>query len=205
MTTWAIIPVKPLHESKRRLAHLLSADARADLIHQFLDNLLAVLNETPGIDQTLIVTGDPTAMAMGQKYGAELLIEPAPTGLNAAVSRGVEHVVELGATTALILPADLPFACVEDIEAMLRPLGNHASPLMAISGDEIEDGTNALLLAPPADFTFHYGPGSFADHLAEAKARGRTVHKVNAPGLRFDLDTETDWLAYSGQPSAITD
>lgn len=205
MTTWAIIPVKPLHESKRRLAHLLSADARADLIHQFLDNLLAVLNETPGIDQTLIVTGDPTAMAMGQKYGAELLIEPAPTGLNAAVSRGVEHVVDLGATTALILPADLPFACVEDIEAMLRPLGNHASPLMAISGDEIEDGTNALLLAPPADFTFHYGPGSFADHLAEAKARGRTVHKVNAPGLRFDLDTETDWLAYSGQPSAITD
>ncbi len=205
MTTWAIIPVKPLHESKRRLAHLLSADARADLIHQFLDNLLAVLNETPGIDQTLIVTGDPTAMAMGQKYGAELLIEPAPTGLNAAVSRGVEHVVELGATTALILPADLPFACVEDIEAMLRPLGNHASPLMAISGDEIEDGTNALLLAPPADFTFHYGPGSFADHLAEAKARGRTVHKVNAPGLRFDLDTETDWLAYSGQPSAVTD
>ncbi len=205
MTTWAIIPVKPLHESKRRLAHLLSADTRAELILQFIDNLLAVLNETPGIDHTLVVTGDPTAMAMGQKYGAELLIEPAPTGLNAAVSRGVEHAVNLGATTALILPADLPFACVEDIEAMLQPREGRASSLMAISGDAVEDGTNALLLTPPTGFTFHYGPGSFAAHLAEAKARGRTVHRVNAHGLRFDLDTEADWLAYNGQPSAVTD
>ncbi len=205
MTTWAIIPVKPLHESKRRLAHLLSADTRAELILQFLDNLLAVLNETPGIDHTLVVTGDPTAMAMGQKYGAELLIEPAPAGLNAAVSRGVEHAADLGATTALILPADLPFACVEDIEAMLQPVEGRASSLLAISGDEVEDGTNALLLTPPGDFTFHYGPDSFAAHLAEAKARGRAVHKINAPGLRFDLDTEADWLAYSGQPSAVTD
>ncbi|RIK14798.1 MAG: hypothetical protein DCC51_15415, partial [Anaerolineae bacterium] len=58
MTTWAIIPVKPLRESKRRLEHLLSADARADLIHHFLDNLLAVLNETPGIDRILLVSSD---------------------------------------------------------------------------------------------------------------------------------------------------
>ena len=32
MFTTAIIPVKHLHDSKRRLAHLLSADERADLI-----------------------------------------------------------------------------------------------------------------------------------------------------------------------------
>ena len=71
MTTWAVIPVKPLHESKRRLAHLLSAGARAELIHRFLDNLLATLNEAPGIDHVLVVTGDgeATALALARHFG----------------------------------------------------------------------------------------------------------------------------------------
>ena len=56
--------------------------------------------------------------------------------------------------------------------------------------------SNALLLAPPGDFTFRYGPGSYHAHLAEAAARDRAIHIGNAPGLRFDLDTEGDWLAY---------
>lgn len=198
MTTWAIIPVKPLRESKRRLEHLLSADARADLIHHFLDNLLAVLNETPGIDRILLVSSDTAAWALGQKYGAELLIEAAPAGLNAAAARGAAHAARLGATAVLVLPADLPFITVADVEAMLRPLDGLPAPLLAIGGDEAEDGTNALLLAPPGDFTFRYGPGSYQAHLDEAAARLRAAHIIDAPGLRFDLDTEGDWLVYSG-------
>ena len=42
------------------------------------------------------------------------------------------------------------------------------------------------------------GPGSFRAHLAEAERRGRAAHVVPAPGLRFDLDTESDWLVYNG-------
>ncbi len=196
MSTWAIIPVKPLHDSKRRLAHLLSAEERAELIRHFLDDLLSVLNETPGIDHVLVVSGDQMVIALGQKFGAEILIEAAPAGLNEAVTRGAALAARQGATAVLILPADLPFARVEDIERMLRPLEDAYGPLLAVCGDEVEDGTNALLLAPPGDFTFHYGPGSYRAHLAEAAARGRAIHIVNAPGLRFDLDTEGDWLAY---------
>ncbi|RIK12437.1 MAG: hypothetical protein DCC51_16845, partial [Anaerolineae bacterium] len=139
---------------------------RADLIHHFLDNLLAVLNETPGIDRILLVSSDTVVCTLGQKYGAELLIEAAPAGLNAAAARGAAHAARLG--------------------------------LLAIGGDEAEDGTNALLLAPPGDFTFRYGPGSYQAHLDEAAARLRAAHIIDAPGLRFDLDTEGDWLVYSG-------
>lgn len=196
MTTWAIIPVKPLHESKRRLAHLLSAGARAELIHHFLDNLLATLNEAPGIDRVLVVTGDDEVTALAESHGAAVLVEAEPRGLNEAATRGAALAARQGATAALVLPADLPFAHVEDIEQMLRPLEDRDSPLLAICSDEAEDGTNALLLAPPGDFTFHYGPGSYRAHLDEAAARGRTIHSINAPGLRFDLDTESDWLAY---------
>jgi 2-phospho-L-lactate guanylyltransferase len=207
MTTWAIIPVKRLHDSKRRLAHLLSADERAGLIHHFLDNLLAVLKTAPGIDRVLVVTGDADVMALAEARGVDVLIETAADGLNAAVALGVAHAAAAGATAVLVLPADLPFARVEDIEQMLKPLAatrhsppatRHHRPLIAITGDEAEEGTNALLLAPPGDFAFRYGPGSFQAHLEEAEARQRATYVINAPGLRFDLDTESDWLAYSG-------
>ncbi len=199
MTTWAIIPVKPLRQSKRRLAHLLSAAERADLIHSFLDDLLSVLGEMPGIDRVLVVTGDSEVAALAEARGAALLREEVPVGLNAAVARGIEYAIRNGATAALVLPADLPFARVADIEAMLRPLATGDRPLIALTGDEGEEGTNALLLAPPGDFTFHYGPGSFEAHRIEAAARQRTMHIIHAPGLRFDLDTEADWRAYSGE------
>ncbi len=199
MTTWAIIPVKPLHDSKRRLAHLLSAAARADLIHSFLDDLLAVLNETPGIDRVLVVSGDRSVLALAEKYGAAVLVEAEPLGLNAAVARGADYAAAQGATAALFLPADLPFARVADVEAMLRPLNTERPPLLALTGDEDEEGTNALLLAPPGGFTFKYGPGSYGAHLAEGVERGRSTYVVNAPGLRFDLDTEADWRTFSGE------
>ena len=197
MTTWAVIPVKHLRESKRRLAHLLTPDERADLILSFLDNMLATLNETPGIDRTLVVTGDPVVSTLAGKYGAELLIEFEPAGLNAAVSIGVTRATAQGASAVLILPADLPFASVENIEEALRSLYTLPSPLMAIAGDGEEEGTNALLLAPPDGFTFRYGPGSFRAHLAEGS--DRTVGIIDASGLRFDLDTESDWLLYTRQ------
>ena len=202
MTTWAIIPVKPLRESKRRLSHMLSADERADLILTFLDNLLLTLNATPGIDHILVVSGDPLVTTLAEKYGALVLNEPTPTGLNAAVARGMAYAAGTGASAVLILPADLPFARVEDIDAMLRSMDMVGRPLLAVCGDETDQGTNALLLAPPGDFTFRYGPGSFRAHLAEAAAQGRAIYTVNAPGLRFDLDTENDWLAYCGAPVA---
>ena len=197
MPTFAIIPVKQLRESKRRLEHLLSPDERADLIGRFLDHLLLTLAATPGIDRVLVVTCDPAVMALARRRGASVLLETAADGLHAAAARGARWAAAAGASAVLLLPADLPFARVEDIERMLRPLADGA-PLLAICPDEDEAGTNALLLAPPGGFAFHYGPGSFHAHLAEAERHGRAAHVVFAPGLRFDLDTESDWLVFNG-------
>jgi 2-phospho-L-lactate/phosphoenolpyruvate guanylyltransferase len=203
MTTWAIIPVKPLRESKRRLERLLSTDERADLILHFLGDLLATLDQVGEIDRVLIVTGDPAVMALADKHGVDLLFEASPAGLNAAAVLGVAHAAKAGATAVLILPADLPFARIEDIEQMLAAYAPENVPIMAICGDETETGTNALFLAPPGGFTFHYGPDSFQAHLAEARSRGRMIFMVQAPGLRFDLDTEDHWLVYNGQLDGI--
>lgn len=97
MTTWAIIPVKHLRESKRRLDHLLSAEERAGLIRHFLDNLLVVLNAAPGIDRVLVITADSAVAALATRHGAEVLVEAAPSGLTAAVAQGATHAAAAGA------------------------------------------------------------------------------------------------------------
>jgi 2-phospho-L-lactate guanylyltransferase len=204
MSVWAIIPVKQLTESKRRLSHLLSAADRADLIATFLDHLLTTLSET-SVDRTLLVTGDGRAAAIAAHHGAEVLTEDQPYDLNSAVAQARDYALGRGATAVLVLPADLPFARAEDIEAMLRPLGEGRGALAAVCSDETGDGTNALLLAPPGDFTFRYGPGSAGRHAAEAARRGRVCRLIRAPGLRFDLDTESDWLVYNGYYVQVAD
>lgn len=205
MSTWTIIPVKPLHESKRRLAHLLTPDDRASLIYGFLENLLAVLGQAPSIDHILVVTADPAVATLARDRGASVLVEAAPSGLNDAVNRGVDTAMGEGATAVLVLPVDLPFIRIEDVEQLVAALAGVNQPAVVICGDETEDGTNALLLSPPGNFTFRYGPASFRAHLAEARERDRRPLIEQPPGLRFDLDTESDWLVYNGYLVQVAD
>ena len=203
MGIWAIIPVKSLRESKRRLAHLLSADERAQLIERFLHNALAALNRATAVHATIVISSDPVALAAARRHGAHALAETAPCGLNTDVAEAVAFAVAQAAAGVLILPADLPFLRAADVEAMLAvAVGDEngrapaaRQPYIAICTDAARNGTNALLLCPPAGFAFHYGPGSFSLHAAEARRRGMLVYEVCAPGLQFDLDTEADWLA----------
>ncbi|MCP4423587.1 MAG: 2-phospho-L-lactate guanylyltransferase [Chloroflexi bacterium] len=191
---WAIIPVKPLHESKRRLAHILSADERAALIQRFLAHTLTVLNQAKAIDRILAVSGDEWVLDTARNAGADVLVETAVSGLNSAVTQAVKFAEEGGATAVLILPADLPFIQTEDVAIMVTAGAN--SSRTVICSDDIGSGTNALLISPPNGFTFHYGANSFQHHLQEAAQHGLVSHIVHAPGLKFDLDTEEDWQQY---------
>lgn len=195
MTT-AIIPVKPLRESKTRLAHVLSPTERAALMGSFLARTLWVLQQT-AVSQILVVSRDEGVLQQAHAAGAETLREKRPFALNAAVTQARDATVRQGAGSVLILPADLPFVQAADIERLLALVhpdnGCLPTPLMAICGDEQQQGTNALLLSPPIPFTFHYGSHSFAHHCEEAARNGRLVRVVNSRSLQFDLDTEADW------------
>ncbi len=191
---WAIIPVKPLLESKRRLAHILSAEERADLIHRFLAHTLTVLNQSGVVDRILVVSSDERVLATAQMHGANVLVETAVHGLNPAVTHAAQFAADSGATAVLILPADLPFIEREDVVIMVQECGN--GPHIAICSDVRHAGTNALFINPPVPFTFHYGPGSFHHHMQEAQKQGLTTHIIHNPNLQFDLDTEADWHKY---------
>ena len=120
MDIWALIPVKSLQQSKRRLAHLLPAARRAELISGLLQRELRLLNQVPAISRVLIISSDPTIWDIARQNGALVEKEPQSLGLNIAVARGKAIAAEKGASAVLILPVDLPFISVADIDLMVR-------------------------------------------------------------------------------------
>lgn len=109
MTTWAIVPVKPLRDGKSRLAHILSADERARLTINILEHTLKVLQEAPSVLSTLVVSRDPAVLKHARQAGAFTFGEGEKLGLNVALVRGSHVAAAQGAGSILILPADLPF------------------------------------------------------------------------------------------------
>lgn len=213
MTTWAIVPVKPLRYGKSRLAHILSPEERAALTTSMLNRTLETLNNVPGIFRSLVISRDPSALKIARHYGAYTYGEGDKQDLNVALTRAAHLAAAQEATGILIIPADLPLITVEDVEMMLpegapgplvarpRPFGNGAlrgrqPRAIAICGDRNANGTNALYVSPPLGFEFNYGDGSYQRHLQEAERLGMYSRIVHAPGLKFDLDTEEDWQAY---------
>lgn len=117
---WAIIPVKPLLMSKSRLAQVLSAEARAELMREFLTRMLAELQQVSELAQILLVSSDPAVAAVARRFGVLLLAEERPLGLNTAVTQATHQAVAHGAAGVLILPADLPFLTALDVQKMSK-------------------------------------------------------------------------------------
>jgi 2-phospho-L-lactate guanylyltransferase len=77
------------------------------------------------------------------------------------------------------------------------PLATDLAWLAYFSGvtlvpDRREDGTNVACVPARAGFQFSYGPGSFARHQAEARARGLALRIVREPLLAWDVDVPAD-------------
>jgi 2-phospho-L-lactate guanylyltransferase len=207
MITWAIIPVKPLRDSKSRLAGILPARKRAQLTVDILRRTLEILDNSPAIDRTLVVSRDPAVLKEARLGGASTYVETDRQDLNLALTRAAHVATAQHADCLLILPADLPLIEPADVEMILSALKpssdsknginlGHLQRTMAICTDHMQDGTNALAICPPVGFKFQYGPGSFQLHLDEAERLGMARRIVHAPSIKFDLDTEEDWRTY---------
>ena len=193
MNIWAILPVKPLSQSKTRLAHILSPTERAALTQHLLEQTLQTLQQTPDVTQTLVVSRGERVIHTAQRYHTRTFSEQAPYQLKTAVTQAVKYATLQKVDGVLIIPADLPFLQAYELQNMLDKA---ASSTCVICPDETQTGTNALILPSTTNFRFHYGPNSYQKHLAEAERLNMTIHITNAPGICFDLDTEADWHIY---------
>lgn len=194
MTIWAIVPVKPLRLGKSRLADVLSEDERARLNRMFLERVLAMLKEVDEIGQVLVVSRDAEALAIARQAGAKTVLEDGAQQLNLALKRATSVALGFSARGVLVLPADLPLVTPQDIHHFIEDIDE--GPLVRIAPDRREDGTNALLICPPATIEYDYGPGSFKRHCELAGQSGARLEIMRIPNLALDLDLPSDLDLY---------
>jgi len=191
VSTWALVPVKARHAGKQRLVAALGDGQRTQLVRCMLDDVLATLAACHEIDGTLVMSPERDGLVPA----VQLLHDPA-VGMNAALDLALARLQQRGATCVAVIAADLPLLKPGEVTALVAAARTAGA---ALAPDIRGAGTNAVCLALPTGFRFHFGPGSFALHQAEAARGGITAATVAQPGLGFDIDEAADLAALKVQ------
>jgi 2-phospho-L-lactate/phosphoenolpyruvate guanylyltransferase len=198
--TYAIVPVKGLALAKRRLAPVLPDAARRRLVLAMLEDVLAAVARTEGVERVLVVTPDASAASLAGSLGAVIVPEPGAGGLNAAVESAVALALSRGIDQVLVLPADIPLVTTDELTSLIGSRRSRPGVTLAPSHDS--NGTNALLLAPPNAIAPCYGPGSYLQHMSQAMARHIDVNVLHLAGIARDIDEPADLAVLSAAAPA---
>jgi 2-phospho-L-lactate guanylyltransferase len=190
MSLWAIVPVKPLRRGKSRLAGMLSEDERTRLNFAMLDHTLKTLAAVPEIADILVVSRDPSALALAREHHARTVREEGSPELNAALHRATAFARLFAAQGVLVLPADLPTLAPRDVQELIAHA--HEPPVVVVAPDRRHEGTNALLVSPAGLIDYTYGRNSFKRHCDRAIRAGARLEICEIPWVALDLDLPED-------------
>jgi 2-phospho-L-lactate guanylyltransferase len=201
-----LVPVKRLELAKLRLADALTAEQRAELVLAMLADVLSATLET-GLP-TYVLSPDQRVLALAEQMATNPLREEPETGsLNDALRHCFSSSFR-GASSALVLLADTPQVAAEDLVRLAERADGPQAPSREIRSDRVvivpdrrDDGTNALLLIPPAALAPQFGERSLAAHLRAAALAGIEAQVLRLPSLGLDVDTHADLALFMAQPS----
>lgn len=188
MKAWAIIPAKAFDRAKTRLAPLLSPKQREELAEEMFRHALSVCQQSPSIEGVLVVTTCPKITQLA--HAALALTSRDVDGLLGDSIDAALPSLPPGARGAVVVMADLPHLCVDDIEALAQGLDE--APLV-VAPDRVDEGTNALGMRLPARISTAFGrQGSYSEHLRRAAEAGQSVLIHRSPSLALDVDWPQD-------------
>ena len=184
MTLYAVVPVKKLDVSKRRLSTVLTPQERRQLTLAMLEDVLTAL-KTSIVNETVVIGEDSEVEIVAKKFGASYL-SASKDGLNPAIEEATEWCTKHGAYAILILPADVPLLTTKDINRIIALGVGNCSVVLSPSSNW---GTNAMYQSPPRVIPASFGPKSFIEHIREAYNREVSVRLHFSPGLSLDIDS----------------
>jgi 2-phospho-L-lactate/phosphoenolpyruvate guanylyltransferase len=185
---FAILPVKSPQNAKQRLKDFLAVEQRETLARILYRQTLAALCQAEGIDRVVVVTSDFDAAEHARRSGALVFEENEQISHSVSADAACLRAMELGASTALLVPIDVPTATPADFSQ----LAASARPGLVVVPSSDGTGTNALVRTPPDCIESRFGPGSFRKHLDQALSKGLPADVLRLPGLMFDIDTPED-------------
>ncbi|MCQ8898266.1 MAG: 2-phospho-L-lactate guanylyltransferase [Hadesarchaea archaeon] len=184
-----LLPVKSLSRAKSSFEGILTPEERRELVLCMLTDMLRVLSQV-GVEK-MVVSPDEEVLRLASSLGARTFREPG-LELNLALSLARGRAMGEGAREVLILPADLPFLRVRDVEELRGRAEGEREVVLSPSRTL---GTNALLLRPPDVIPLRFGGESFPLHVRESLRAGIRPKIYRSPTLATDVDGVEDLLA----------
>ncbi len=191
MGATAIVPVKRFSAAKQRLADALEPTDRALLAAAMAADVLAQIEACPGIERTIVVSGEPEVAALAARAGVDLVDDPGDAGHSEAALLGIDAALAGGARTVALLPGDCPLLEPAELSQALDELSQAG---VVVIPDRHGSGTNGLLLSPPDAIAPSFGPDSRERHLRLAEQAGVAAVVGRVPSMGLDLDTGKDLL-----------
>jgi len=188
----ALVPLKDLVQAKSRLAGLLRPSERRALAQAMVEDVLGVLAGHGEIVRITLVSDDPGASLLAQKYGAQYWPEQSlgTQGLNALVQCASGQLLAGGETPLLVLHGDMPLLTQDDISAVLA--SQRALQGLIIGCDRRGMGTNLLAFGATCMPHFCFGFDSCGKHKASAQSLGIPVQILQRMGISVDVDDASD-------------
>jgi len=187
LNVFAIVPVKTLANSKKRLGSILTAGERVKFSEaMLLDVLSAVCNSS--VSKVIVVSKDQHVIKIAMDFGAVIVKEEEERGVNFAVALADDICKECDAS--IVIPQDLPFVLSTDIDMVCDSATSKRC--VVITPSHRYDGTNVLLRRPSNAIETHYDEDSYEIHVSKARERKLPVKILLNRRLMLDIDEPND-------------
>jgi len=187
---WIIVPVKDTQHSKQRLMASLDARQRRSLALAMLEDVLSAIAPVSDCAPCAVVTVDPDATAMAERYGMRVLTDGAHDGHTGSVMAAARRLGSEGASGFLTVPGDIPNIATAEIEMLLS--AHRLAPAFTIAPSHDKLGSNAIACSPVDAVPLRFGLNSYFPHLAAARRAGIEPTILNLSGIAMDIDTPED-------------
>jgi 2-phospho-L-lactate/phosphoenolpyruvate guanylyltransferase len=192
VTLAVVVPVKSPKRAKHRLEAVMSERERTRLATTMARDVFGVVAQLTD-SARFVVSDDPDVLEEGRRFGLEPVEDRAGQGQSAAVGQGFSLAWERGFPVALTIPGDVPGITLDE----LRRFSEYRREIeVLLAPDRGRIGTNGLRLAPPHAISLAFGEDSFNLHRAAAARANRSFAVLEVEGLRYDLDSPDDVVAF---------
>ena len=168
---------------------MLDQPARTELAQAMLHDVVTAIASWERRPACALVTSDPFAVDLANKFGFEVIPDSANPGETGAIEMATSLCVKRGIENTLVIPADIPLIEARELEQVFSQAPDAGSVLVPAADGR---GTNAAFRCPANLFPLRFGNDSFKPHLAAARATGKTCTVLQLSSIALDVDNPED-------------